>query len=178
MLVDFDPGVPDPHTAELLKVLEGSIGLVRIGRGLYEGSVNAHHLFETAICNDYPFGLQLPREANDEKLRELLQAYVENVEKRGWPPDSYGVSDSLEQVIERYPVIDEDPRPLAIIGSVIRWDEQPWSGGWRWHKWGEYIGEHEPQCEYLYDEIGIDQVWVWHVYEINPESVITVAEDG
>ena len=25
-------------------------------------------------------------------------------------------------------------------------------GGWRWHKWGEYIGKLNPQCEYLDDE--------------------------
>jgi hypothetical protein len=24
--------------------------------------------------------------------------------------------------------------------------------GWRWHKWGEYIGVLNPQCEYLDDE--------------------------
>ena len=34
-------------------------------------------------------------------------------------------------------------------------------GGWRWHKWGEYIGKHNPQYEYLDHESGIDYVLVW-----------------
>lgn len=39
-------------------------------------------------------------------------------------------------------------------------------GGWRWHKWGEYIGAHESQCEYLDDEEGIDHVYCFHIYEM------------
>lgn len=33
--------------------------------------------------------------------------------------------------------------------------------GWRWHKWGEYIGKHIPCYEYLSDEKGIDYVLTW-----------------
>ena len=35
--------------------------------------------------------------------------------------------------------------------------------GWRWHKWGEYIGKHTPQYEYLSDEKGIDYVLTWDI---------------
>lgn len=36
-------------------------------------------------------------------------------------------------------------------------------GGWRWHKWGEYIGRHEVSHEYLSFETGIDYVLVWEL---------------
>jgi hypothetical protein len=30
---------------------------------------------------------------------------------------------------------------------------------------GRYIGKHDPQYEYLYDEVGIDHVYCYHIYE-------------
>lgn len=176
MLVDFDPGPPDPRGCQIASILGESTALVRIGRGLYGGSVNAGNLLTAAIRDEYPFDPRHPSGATDDELRESWQVYLENVRERGWPPGSYGVSDSLEQVVERFPAIDGDPRPLAVIGSVVRRSDQPEHGGWRWHKWGAYIGEREPQYEYLHDEPDIDLVWVWHIYEINPTAVIIIAD--
>jgi hypothetical protein len=39
-------------------------------------------------------------------------------------------------------------------------------GGWRWHKWGPYIGTQEPKCEYIHDEPEIEEVFTYHVYEL------------
>lgn len=44
-------------------------------------------------------------------------------------------------------------------------NQQPPVGGWRWHKWGSYIGTYESKHEYLYDE-DIDMIYVYHIYEI------------
>jgi hypothetical protein len=45
-----------------------------------------------------------------------------------------------------------------------RW---PWpKSGWRYHKWGDYIGSQNPQSEYLYDDTHIDAVWTFHIYEL------------
>lgn len=44
--------------------------------------------------------------------------------------------------------------------------DQPEQDGWRWSKWGHYIGRHTPQHEYLYDETDIDTVYVFHIYEV------------
>lgn len=42
-------------------------------------------------------------------------------------------------------------------------------GGWRWHKWGQYVGEGEPKQEYLDDEDGFDDgVYTFHVYRTRP----------
>jgi hypothetical protein len=41
-------------------------------------------------------------------------------------------------------------------------------GGWRWHKWGPYIGKGEPTTEYLDDEDGFaDGVYVYHFYVVD-----------
>lgn len=80
----------------------------------------------------------------------------------------YGVCDSLLDVPEHpsYKSLLADPtRRFTIIGVEVRKDHQPSSGGWRWHKWGEYIGKHEPQHEYLFYEENIESVWTFHVYE-------------
>lgn len=45
-------------------------------------------------------------------------------------------------------------------------------------KWGEYIGKHNPQCEYLYDEVGIEQVYCYHVYEKVKVLAITDLKHG
>jgi hypothetical protein len=81
-------------------------------------------------------------------------------------PADYGVCDSWRQIVERWPIIVESERRFVIgVTRVRRVDQSP-EGGWRWHKWGFYIGTHEPQREYLYDEEGIEQVWCFHIYEI------------
>ena len=58
----------------------------------------------------------------------------------------------------------------AIVGLVIAIvliikKFQPEDGGWRWHKWGPYIGVKEPHAEYIFDEgDDIKFVWCFHLY--------------
>lgn len=82
--------------------------------------------------------------------------------------DSYGVCDSLENYMEKQgQALDAlDKNFLVILTPVYRNPEGKGSReGWRWHKWGPYIGSHEIQHEYLDDEDGIDVVYCFHVYE-------------
>ena len=82
----------------------------------------------------------------------------------------FGVCDDVQQLLDRCPMLTEDPdREFAIFLCEVRREHQPAVGGWRWHKWGPYIGTHEPQCEYLADETGIDRVFCYHVCEKRPE---------
>lgn len=77
---------------------------------------------------------------------------------------SYGVCDTVEQVLERYKnVINNSDNQIVISFAPIKKSEQPEHGGWRWHKWGQYIGTHTPTHEYLYDEKDIDEVLIFHV---------------
>lgn len=85
----------------------------------------------------------------------------------------YGVCDSYEQVLEQCPeLVSDRKRGFFIFLTKLRKDEQSPEGGWRWHKWGAYIGVQEPQCEYLYDEPVIEQVYTFHIYEVlNKDSL-------
>lgn len=83
----------------------------------------------------------------------------------------YGVADNASQVIEHFKAIESemgiDFGNCVICLRPIRKDQQPSEGGWRWHKWGKYIGVKKPQCEYIYDEDdSIKFVWCFHLYSI------------
>lgn len=83
-----------------------------------------------------------------------------------------GVCDNFHQILDRASnILDNDvlgnPDRNFVIGlSTVEKSKQSSEGGWRWHKWGEYIGTQNPQCEYLYDEPEIDKVYCYHIYEI------------
>ena len=84
----------------------------------------------------------------------------------------YGVSDNASQVLDYYEHLLTNygdymnDRKFIIAMTPIFREDQPEYGGWRWHKWGQYIGDFEPKCEYLYNEQGIDYVWVFTILEI------------
>jgi hypothetical protein len=78
----------------------------------------------------------------------------------------YGIGDSPEQIFS-HPVIkeyflDSEEEYICTLRQSIKAED----GGWRWHKNGEYIGVHEPQCEYFRDEPIIKEVWFYHFYRI------------
>lgn len=94
--------------------------------------------------------------------RDSLEEYPEF---SGWQC-SYGVCDNLEQIFKEYPEIQSSIRKFCISLTQISKATQPSEGGWRWHKWGPYIGSQPSECEYLYNEPHIDSVFVYHIYEI------------
>lgn len=54
-----------------------------------------------------------------------------------------------------------------LIGlSTVNRKDEPEGGGWRWGKWGKYIGTQKPQHEYIYNDTHIDTVYCYHIYEI------------
>jgi hypothetical protein len=80
---------------------------------------------------------------------------------------SYGVCDNYNQILEQCPEInDSQERAFIISLTEIKRATQSPEGGWRWHKWGEYIGTQNPQCEYIYDEEDIECVYVYSVLEV------------
>jgi len=98
-----------------------------------------------------------------------------------WVPNpnylsQYGVCDNVQQVLDRFGErLENDGHEYFIwFCPVFQDKENAWKGGgWRWHKWGEYIGTLEPQCEYLDDEdFGDDwqgYVLCYHIYRIDYE---------
>lgn len=80
---------------------------------------------------------------------------------------AYGVCDNYKQVLEKHKDLFDDTNKNYVIGlSTVKREKQSSEGGWRWHKWGEYIGNQNPQHEYLYDDTHIDKVYCYHIYEV------------
>ena len=77
----------------------------------------------------------------------------------------YGVCDTVEQLLAACPELEAPGREFVVTVTAIRKADEPPQGGWRWHKWGEYIGTQTPQCEYIYDEPNIEEVLCFHIYE-------------
>ncbi len=109
------------------------------------------------MCPSFSFGNQISEKHND---------YPEFDDNYEFSP--FGVCDNVEQVLERYKQWLEMPdRKFCVSFTKVTKSEQSSDGGWRWHKWGEYIGTKEPQYEYLYDEgDDIQEVYCYHIYEI------------
>ncbi|MCK9567534.1 hypothetical protein M0R72_01130 [Candidatus Pacearchaeota archaeon] len=105
-----------------------------------------------------------------ESFCECTLAATDGVDPLKWFVDSgfrstYGVCDSPEQFLasDVYKFYNERPEEFIATLTEVRKDDQPKQGGWRWHKWGPYIGTHEKQFEYLADEEGIERVFCYHI---------------
>ena len=86
----------------------------------------------------------------------------------------YGVADNASQIIDYYNELLTKhydymkEKSFVILMSPIFKDIHT---GWRWHKWGRYIGKFPRQCEYLQQERGIDMVYAFHIYEVEREEM-------
>lgn len=131
---------------------------------------------------------------NPENLIDHASAYETY---KHWPASSlaYGVSDNatqvfthLQQALETYLTKDSsypffirgkrlykflvtNPNAIYMLGChpVFNHHDDA-SGGWRWHKWGPYLGKHTPQCQYLNEEKNIDYVLLWHLYPLKKKG--------
>lgn len=80
--------------------------------------------------------------------------------------ECFGVCDNFNQIIDQFPDLLNSTSKYVIGLSKVKRAEQRSVGGWRWCKWGEYIGNKEITAEYLYDEENIDQVYCFKIYRI------------
>lgn len=76
--------------------------------------------------------------------------------------DHYGLCDNATQAMEFY--AKRKAEGLYPGNHVIIL--QPMYGGFRWHKWGHYIGEFDHKCEYFDDEEGIKMVYWFTIVRI------------
>lgn len=97
--------------------------------------------------------------------RKVKPSYFLNVEY-----DAFGVCDTPQQVIDAYK-LNDIPEEVFVCFVPIRKSEQPSRDGWRWHKWGPYIGTQHPQCEYIYDEPSIKEVYTFQIYQLEKEEI-------
>lgn len=149
MLIDVKFSLRDPQMALILGVIaeHGPLIPSRISKGLYR-------------CGHWSIDMLLPKGS-------LASSWGDD---RTLPQEipSSGVCDYPEQVCEKF---NPDALPGHYFVSFVRMlkKDQPSYGGWRWHKWGEYIGTKNPQYEYLYDEPDIEEVYTYHIYDVKPE---------
>lgn len=146
MLVDVNFMRPDPTMAMILGVIGSSNGPLipeRIGEGMYQ-------------CGHWSI----------DQLGVPLKDRYGDASSLGYDVETYGVCDYPEQVIEKFPVVKDHPSKFFISFVRLRRADQDPEGGWRWHKWGAYIGDQRPQREYLYDEPEIEEVYTFHIYEL------------
>lgn len=86
-----------------------------------------------------------------------------------------GVCDNATQLLAHYNalikdgILDKNQTYLLCMTPMFKEDQGDW--GWRWHKWGEYIGIQNPQCEYLADEDGIDLIYCFRIYKVTKKEI-------
>lgn len=165
----------DPIVA-ILSRMDGDNELQNPSPGIYVNcGFNFNHMVEDGeIISEYPDYWPIPDYDptwDFQSTAEVRLAFFrEQIEKNTFF-GSYGVADNIEQVLEKYkPYVDDPEHHFCFSFTEVRKDQQSDWGGWRWHKWGEYIGTQEPQCEYLYDEPVIESVFVFHVYRVKPSE--------
>lgn len=144
-------GVANEHNLEHIDQFDER--LMQYGTGFYQ-------------CN-YGFNF------SNEEFIESLEVYGIDMSEG---KSAYGVADDVDQIKEYFKnEIDDLNRKFIISGTPVYQDKsnKGKGGGWRWHKWGEYIGKLEPQCEYLDDEEFGDEfkyVICFQLHEVNSNN--------
>lgn len=148
--------------------------------GRYLSSHPDNHI-ETGVyrCGcDFNFGLNEFIETNkltyEDQYESMVTEWRVSATNRKFPVDmleQYGVADNIEQIKAYYKDWIEKSDWVITVTPVYQNKQNAGKGGgWRWHKWGEYIGKLNPECEYLDDEdFGDDwqgYVLCYHIYPV------------
>ncbi|HMG12787.1 MAG TPA: hypothetical protein VK571_06415 [Gemmatimonadaceae bacterium] len=137
----LDPDLLNARNPRLFAILSGARPAHRISTGIYSVATFNFNLLLDDDWDDFPN--ELP----------------------GGLEESYGVVDSVEQFTDRFwGALSDDPHGYVVAFTRVRKSEQPTEGGWRWCKWGPYLGVGSPQCDYLHGEPHFNEVFCFHVY--------------
>jgi hypothetical protein len=153
MLVDLVNPVLDPISALIAAARGSDVGVIHLRQGCYEiGAFDMDHVVEGATGRRPTFE----------------ECYADDLPVEA----SFGVCDSPEQFFaDVLPALKADARAFVIGFTHITKDvaNAGNGGGWRWHKWGPYIGHGTPTCEYLDDEAEFDAgVYVYQIIDVTP----------
>lgn len=131
----------------LIGLIYDQLEPVRVHRGVYLTHLNFHNEIHDLVMHNYP-GFN-PSDGYDPFFCD------------------YGVVDHWTQLpIAR---LDADDRHFLVYLTRHAKAEQPERYGWRWHKWGPYLGVFKAQAadhEYLYDTPDVIEVFSYHVVEL------------
>lgn len=87
------------------------------------------------------------------------------------PESLFGVADNPNQII-KYGNEKLSNAEYVVDYFIVKKEDQDPHNGWRWHKWGAYIGNKTQRFEYLYDEPDITKVlcFCFHETESIPQK--------
>lgn len=135
--------------------------------GIYMSDLNGHYdieeltnfneIDEFELIDKYKFFTMNGVSDNASQVKNYLNKII-NIYLNGTSKDEYFFEgQGLFNLIKNEP----NYQFILLLTPIINNHDKSLWGGWRWHKWGEYIGKHTPQYEYLDHEYGIDYVLVW-----------------
>lgn len=135
---------------------------LRIERGVYYPPMLFNFNLALEKCkgsfDSYPFKKS---DKDKEDWKTILQRWDNE-------PDNYGVADNIGQIKYYYKnqIKDYSRKYVISISPVFRdLSNKGKGGGWRWHKWGKYIGTQEPTTQYLDDEENIESILCFSIFE-------------
>lgn len=163
MLVDVTFKLPEDRIAGVLKAIAGSDDILprRISQGLYlSNHWNSVDFMdqEVKLVDWWKRWSDEWQKCHDNPGRRFDHSVEPQYQE-------YGVCDTPDQVVKKFK-LDSLPQKVFVTFVKITKADQPKSGGWRWHKWGSYIGKKRPKCEYIADEPNITEVYTFHIYEL------------
>lgn len=131
-----------------------------------EGLTNFNEVDEFELIDKYKFFPMSGVSDNASQVKNYLNKII-NIYLNGTSKDEYFFEgQGLFNLIKNEP----NYQFILLLTPIINnHDTNSW-GGWRWHKWGEYIGKHTPQYEYLDHETGIDYVLVWKLCPVERDK--------
>lgn len=159
MLKDLPEDWTTPHDPFIFTLRQamnvGTDGPLRVHRGVYLAHINFDKEIRDLIVDQWP------------RFDDMSTKY----DGDQWF-SSFGVVDHWSQL--PLAALDADPRNLLVyLGWHRRADQSP-QGGWRWHKWGPYLGVHAPESstdyEYLHDATDVVEVWSYCVVEVRGDA--------
>lgn len=173
MLVDLTPNLPE---------IERRKSICK-EHGISEICLSSHpeNHIETGVyrCGcDFNFSLEefeeLKSLSHNDEFYAMVKEWsdLENGTRFPLSMDSqYGVSDNIDQIKEYYKDwITKSDWVISVTPVFQHKENKGKGGGWRWHKWGPYIGKLNPQYEYLDDEdFGEDfcgYILCYHLYPV------------
>lgn len=133
--------------------------LRKLDTGLYEilHRWHARSVFKGWVEHDYQWP-ELQGDV-DTRLKALSKMFQE-----GTYVYTFGSCDSPEQFMAHEQcgkLLLRLPHKYCVTFS---YDTKETAGGRRWHKNGPHFGQHEPQCESLWFEPVINEIYSFHIY--------------
>lgn len=142
----------------------------RIGEEVYKGFVeHIEWLKQVSSINDFikektDIGIYKSTFLCPSTLRDYFSLKLEywySFKERN--KENFGIADNIEQILNEYKELKENDRDFFIIYSEITQENNRY---FRYDKAGDYIGTQELKGEYLYEDIHINKIIEFHIYEI------------